>query len=125
MKIEDFRKLDDTKKVELVNKRLEELIQEKKSTKQFKGGDWEFSYQTAKREMEKMGYAREGNQFTKEVKLTERDIILLKNLAYSYEFIMERVEDAPKVKRRINDTINTTSVRMYNDVWSRWQQFSK
>lgn len=125
MKIEEFRKLEDNKKIELVNKRLEELIQEKKSTKQFKCKDLEFSYQTATREMERMGYAREGNKFEKEVKLTEREIILLKNLAYNYNFIMEKVEDEPKVKRRNNDTISTTSVRMYSDVWSRWQQFSK
>lgn len=125
MKIEDFRKLDDNKKVELVNKRLEELIKEEKSTKLFKCNDLEFSYQTATREMVKMGFAREGNEFKKKVTLTERDVMLLKSLAYNYENIMGRVEDAPNVKKRSADTINTTSVRMYTDVWSRWQQFSK
>lgn len=125
MKIEEFRTLNESEKVKIINKRLDELAKEGKKTKEFKCDEMEFSYTTAVREMEKVGYARNNNKFEKEYKLTEREIMMLKNLSYGYEFMMARKEDEPKVKRRTEDTISTTSIRMYADVWSRWQQFSK
>lgn len=124
MKLDEFRSLEESKKVELINNRLGELLKEKKSTKEFRCGDLDFSYTTATREMEKLGYAREGNQFTKEFKLTEREITKLKALVNVYESIMQLKADKPEVQKR-DDVLTTTSVRMYADVWARWQCFSK
>lgn len=124
MKLDEFRSLEESKKVELINKRLGELLKERKSTKEFRCNDLDFSYTTATREMEKLGYAREGNQFTKEFKLTQAEITRLKALSNIYESIMQLKEDKPEVQKR-NDVLTTTSVRMYADVWARWQCFSK
>lgn len=124
MKLDEFKSLEESKKVELINKRLGELLKEKKSTKEFRCSDLDFSYTTATREMEKLGYAREGKQFTKEFKLTEREITKLKALADIYESIMQLKKDKPEVKKR-DDVLTTTSMRMYNDVWTRWQCFTR
>lgn len=125
MRIDEFRALEAEEKVRLVNERLQELKEAGKGTKEFRSDKLEFSYATAIKEMENLGYARNGNVFEKEVKLSEYEIRQLKNLAYSYEFLMRRIEDQPKVRRRNDDQAVTTSVRMYNKVWKRWQEFSK
>lgn len=124
MKIEDFKTLSETEKVNLVNERLQELKKDGKTTKLFKSEKLDFSYATAMKEMESLGYSRSGNSFEKEVKLTEDEIRRLKNLSYGYEFVMKRTEYQPRVVRRVNDNVATTSVRMYNKVWKRWQAFA-
>lgn len=124
MKIKEFRALSETERVELVNKRLAELKGEGKGTKEFKSDSLEFSYATAIKEMETLGYARNGNEFEKEVKLSEREVLMLKNLCYGYEFVMKQIEDKPEAHKRADDQATTTSVRMYNKVWKRWQSFA-
>jgi hypothetical protein len=124
MNKEDFKALNEREKVELINERLQELKKNGQTTKMFKSENLDFSYAFAMKEMETLGYARNGNSFEKEVKLTESEIRELKNLAYGYEFVMKRTEYQPRVIRRANDNVTTTSVRMYNKVWKRWQAFA-
>lgn len=125
MKIQEFRGLTADKQVELVNNRLAEIKENSLTVNEFKNDILEFSYSTAIKEMEKLGYAREKDKFEKELKLTEYEIRMLKNLAYGYEFCMKHIEEEPKVSRRPNDQLTTTSMRVYNKVWKRWQEFSK
>jgi len=125
MNIAEFRALPEEEKVQLVNERLQELREQGKKTTVFKNDKLEFSYSTALKEMEKNNYGRNGDKFEKELKLTDYDIRQLKNLVYGYEFVMSQKEEQPKVKRRPDDQAVTTSVRMYNQVWKRWQEFSK
>lgn len=123
MRIDEFRALTETEKVKLINKRLEELKEKNEGTKQFRSDILDFSYATAMKEMTELGYARNGNVFEKELKLTEHEVRLLKNLAYSYEFVMKEQQDQPKVQKRNDEEITTTSARVYNKVWKRWQSF--
>lgn len=123
MRIDEFRALTESEKVDLINKRLEDLRQKNEGTKQFKNDILEFSYATAMKEMTELGYARNGNVFEKEIKLSEHEVRLLKNLAYSYEFVMREQQDQPKVQKRNDDQVTTTSARVYNKVWKRWQSF--
>lgn len=125
MKIEEFRQLTEEEKVQKINERLLQLNREKKGVNLFKCDDLEFSYQTATRIMQDLEYAKDGIEFKKEFKLNEKEILMLKNLAQNYEFMMKEKVDKPEVIRRPADRVNTTSVRMYNDVWSRWQLFCK
>ena len=125
MKIEEFRSLEDSIKVEMVNKRLEELAKDKKTTKDFKNESIDFSYTTATNEMENIGYSRKGKVFQKEINLSAKEIALLVDLAKNYEFLMQKMTDKPDIKLRKDDKINTTSVRMYAEVWGRWQEFAK
>lgn len=125
MKIEEFRGLSEIERVDKVNERLKELKEQGLGTKQFKSEKLEFSYATAIKEMELIGYGRNGNRFEKELKLTEHELILLKNLAYNHEFVMSQKQEQPKVKVRPDDQATTTSIRMYNQVWKRWQAFSQ
>lgn len=125
MKLVEFRGLAESEKVRTVNERLKELKEQGLGTKQFKSQALEFSYATAIKEMEVIGYGRNGNSFEKELKLTDREVLLLKNLAYSHEFVMREKRDQPKVERRPDDKAVTTSVRMYSQVWKRWQSFSQ
>jgi UTP-glucose-1-phosphate uridylyltransferase len=124
MKIEEFRALSEAERVTLINERLAKLKGEGKGTKEFKGDSLEFSYATAIKEMESLGYARNGNSFEKEIKLSEYDIIKLKNLVYGYDFMMKQLQEKPEVNKRPDDQATTTSVRMYNKVWKRWQSFA-
>lgn len=124
MNKEDFKTLSEVEKVDLINERLQELKKNGQNTKLFKNEKLDFSYAFATVEMEKLGYARNKDSFEKEVKLTEREIMQLKNLTYGYEFVMKEIQDQPKVSRRQNDNVVTTSVRMYNKVWKRWQAFA-
>lgn len=124
MNKEDFKALSEAEKVELINERLQELKKDGQTTKLFKSEKLDFSYAFAMKEMETLGYARNGNSFEKEVRLTEDEIRRLKNLSYGYEFVMKRTEYQPKVIRRVNDNVTTTSVRMYGKVWKRWQAFA-
>lgn len=125
MKIHEFRELKEEEKVQLANKRLAEMKEQGLDTKQFKSEMLEFSYATLMSEMQKINHGRVGNEFVKELKLTEYQLTLLTNLADGYEFVMREQVDEPKVYRRPDDSISTTSVRMYNQVWKRWQEFSK
>lgn len=125
MKIKEFRDLAELEKVELMNTRLKELKEQGLTTKEFKSEVFEFSYATALNEMEKIGYGRNGNVFEKELKLSDYDVRVLKNLVYGYEFMMNAKQEEPTVKRRKDDHVVTTSVRMHNQVWKRWQEFSK
>ncbi|WCK57199.1 hypothetical protein PP175_28845 (plasmid) [Aneurinibacillus sp. Ricciae_BoGa-3] len=125
MNLDEFRALSEPQRVQLVNDRLKELKEAKKGIKEFKSRSLEFSYPTAVKEMEVLGYAREKDAFVKEYKLTEQEVMMLKNLRYNYEFVMKRFDDQPKVKKRNDDQPTTTSVRVYTQVWKRWQEFSK
>lgn len=124
MKIDEFRALSEAARVSLVNERLIQLKDNGKTNKEFKSDVLEFSYATAVKEMESLGYGREKNSFDKHLRLSEEEIILLKNLAHSYEFVMNLKEEKPNVKERKDDEIITTSIRMYNKLWKRFQAFS-
>lgn len=124
MDIDDFRLLNEEEKVELVNERLKELKENNKTIKDFKYKDLDFTYVMALKELQELGYAKCGDEFKKEVKLTEDEVIKLKNLCSGYEFVMKRINDQPKIHRRPGDGISTTSVRVYNKVWERWKAFT-
>lgn len=125
MKIQEFKTLSENEKVQLVNERLGELVEQKMGLKNFKNEKLDFNYTTAVKELAALGYARTKDAFEKEVKLSAHEISFLKNLAYGYEFVMSRKNAEPVVKRRLDDQVVTTSVRMHSKVWKRFQEFAK
>ena len=71
------------------------------------------------------GKAEEKIEIAKELlkmKLNDEDIAKATGLTSNE--IMQLKEDKPEVKKR-DDVLTTTSMRMYNDVWTRWQCFTK
>lgn len=122
MKKEEFLLLPITEQVQSINRRIDELKKENKTTKQFKNEEFEFSYSTAVRILDEYGYARDGEKFIKELRLTSDDVVKLKNLTYLYNSLI-LPEKKPDIKRRPDDELTVTSMRMYSNVLLRWQCF--
>jgi len=128
MKLDDFRVLKEDEKVELTNNRLKQLKDGGLTTKDFRSAELEFSYTSAYKEMESLGYVRHGDVFVKSKgspSLSDSDITALKQMIADYESRGQKQESELKVVRRTDDTVTSTSVRVHKQVWQRFQAFLK
>lgn len=128
MKLDDFRALKEDERVKLINDRLKQLKDDGLTTKDFRSAELEFSYTSAYKEMELLEYGRHGDMFVKHIanpSLSESEIATLKRMISDYESIDQEQELEPKVVRRTDDTVTSTSIRVYKKVWQRFQAFSK
>ncbi|MDF2879973.1 MAG: hypothetical protein K0R54_530 [Clostridiaceae bacterium] len=123
MNLSEFKQLSEKEKVDLVNQRLLELKECGRTIKEFRSETLNFTYPTAMKMLMELGFAKDKDIFTKDVKLTEEEISRLKTLANSYEYYMKHKQFQPEVTKRSDDVITTTSARVYKKVWKRWQCF--
>lgn len=129
MQLDGFRLLSENEKLTLVNERLKQLKDQKLTTKDFRTAELEFSYTSAYKELESLGYGRHGDSFVKQQQgspsLDETEIATLKRMIADYQSNSQTHELEPRVPRRTDAAVVSTSIRINKQVWQRFQAYAE
>lgn len=125
MRINQFKELIGFDQAKLVQKRLDEMKEQKLSDKQFKCDALEFTLDAALKALEEKGYMRYDGKIIE--RLTAEDMVRLKRLATdSYgSYYKAQSLGANITVDRGEDPIQATTVRVYKSVWEKWGDFCK
>lgn len=128
-------KNDDNPKLKMNNKQFDELLDAQKVTyvnarlhsieniKDFKSGDHQVTFSHAKAELERLGYEQYGREFVK--KITANEIKLIRHLLHESDVYYKAMSLGANIETSRDDEIQVTTVRVYKNVWNKFNEFCK